>query len=891
MMAPVATRLVRLACRLYPRGFRDQLSDDLALVFEREYAGTLQTKGRRAALWLFMRTFLGVLWQAAAGRFGLLAPRHRRTPLSARRRDMRGIGNDLRFAARALLRQPFSTAAIVVTLALGIGATTAVYAIFNHVIFRPVPGIAEPERLVTVRVSPDHETPSYGYLSDDHLRAIRAMPAFEGLAPLHGWSFPFRVDATVTPESLWISLVPRDYFDLLGVEPRLGRLFREEEYDQPVSPVAVISEKLWRRRYGGGPAVIGSDAFILDHRFTIVGVARHFRGLTNVGQQDVWIPGGAAGLAEPNVFESEYHNTMVGRLASGVTLEVARAQAAEAVAAAGGIRFRDRDYTAVVFPGSSDPLGVGRARLMPIFWTAMAGVSILLVLACVNAANLFVARNVRRRRNLALKAALGASRLRVLREMMIEAGLVAILAAAAGLATGVAMTKLFRSERLLSNLALEDLTVDWRVAACAALAGCASVLLAAGLPSLLAVRWDPQRGLREFSQGASRSAGRLRDSFVAIQVALSIALVACTGVFAQTLVNLETKELGFEPEGLYELTLRPSSIGYDAERATRLRQEVERRLAEAPGIEAVASGITGHLVTGPSAGLATSPGGTSWEKSAFVRRVTPGYLRTVGIPLLAGRMFTAQEAAAGSSARVVVVDQSLAEEVFADEQALGRQLHLAYGDAGAYEIIGVAADTGDLALREEHRLALYMPLGSSGLGTIHVRSRLAAGETAALMRGVIRDVEPLLPVDIVTVPDRIARFTAQERVLAKLGLVLAALALGIAIAGVYSAMAGRVSERTQDIGVRMALGASRAAVGMGVLRRAMVVAGLGIAGGLALYAWGARFIEAQLYGVSSLDPATLTTATLLILAAAVLAAWLPARHATRVDPTIAMRSL
>jgi predicted permease len=893
MMPSVATRLVRLACRLYPRGFRDQLADDLAAVFEREYAAKLQTRGRRAALWLLTRTFVGVLWQAAAERLGGLTPRHRRTPVAKRRRDMRGIGNDLRFATRALLRQPFSTAAIVLTLALGIGATTAVYAIFNYVVFRPVPGIAEPERLVTLYVWPDHETPRYGYLSDDHLRAIRAMPAFAGLAPLHGWSFPFRADAAAAPESRWISLVPRGYFDLLGVEPRLGRLFRGEEYDQPGSPVAVISEKLWRSHYGSDPSAIGSDAFILEHRFTIVGVARDFRGHGNIGLRDVWVPQGAAGLAEPNVIESENHGSMVGRLAPGVTLQVARAQAAEAVAAAGGIRVRDQEYTAVVFPGSSDPLGAGGARLMPIFWIAMAGVSSLLLLACVNAANLFVARNVRRRRNLALKAALGASRLRVLREMMVEAVLVAVLASAAGLATGAAMTGLFRSERLLSNLQLEDLSVDWRVAASAALAGCASVLLAAGLPSLLAVRWDPQRGLREFGQGVPRAAGRLRDSFVAIQVALSIALVACTGVLAQTLVNLESKDLGFDFEGLYEVTLRPSGIGYDAERTGQLRQEVERRLADTPGIEAVAAGVTGHLVTGPAAGLATSSGETDFGEHIFVRHVTSSYLRTVGIPLLAGRMFTAQEAAAGRSARVVVIDRSLAEQVFAGQPPVGRQLHLVYGGpAEAYEVIGVAADTGDLALREEHRLALYMPLGSRGLATVHVRSRLPASETAALMRSVIRDIEPLLPVDdIVTVRDRIARFTAQERVLAKLGLVLAGLALGIAIAGVYSAMAGRVSERTQEIGVRMALGASRAAVGMGVLRRAMIVAGLGIAAGLALYAWGARFIEAQLYGVSSLDPATLATATLLILAAALVAAWLPARRATRVDPTIAMRSL
>jgi len=890
---PVAAALVRLACRLYPRRLHDRLPEDLAAVFERQYEATLEADGRLAALWLFARTLGGVLKEAGAERLDALGRSGPRDRLERNGRSTMGLRTDLRLAVRTLARQPWSTAAIVATLALGIGATTAVYAVFNYAVFRPVPGIVEPERLVTLFVWPDHETPNYGYLDDDHLRAIRAMPAFEGLVPLHGWSFPFRVDPTAAPESRSITLVSHGYFDLLGVEPRLGRLFREEEYDQP-SPVAVISEKLWRSHYGGDPSVIGNDAFIREHRFTIVGVARDFQGLANIGRDGVWVPRGAAGLAESNPAYREYHQHMVARLAPGRTLEVARQQAAEAVAAAGGIRFRDEDYTAVVFPGLNDPLGGGRARLMPIFWTAMAGVSILLLLACVNAANLFAARNVRRRRNLALKAALGASRLRVLREMMVEAVLVAVLAAAAGLGTGAAMTALFRSERLLLGpQTLEDLTVDWRVGASAAFAACASVLLAAGIPSFLAARWDPQRGLREFGQGASRAAGRLRDTFVTIQVALSIALVACTGVLAQTLVNLETKDLGFDLEGLYEVILRPSSIGYDAQRATQLYGELERRLAETPGIEAATFGSGFHLVADPAAGLATSSGETlrGPEEPIFVRRVPPSYLRTLGIPLLAGRTFTAQEAAAGTSAHVVVIDRSLAEEVFADEPAIGRQLHLVYGGpAEAYEVIGVAADTGDLALREEHRPALYMPVGSLATGVVQVRSRLPAGETAALIRGVLRDIEPLLPADdIVAVRDRIAQFTAQERVLAKLGLVLAGLALGIAIAGVYAAMASRVVERTHELGIRMALGASRAALGMGVLRRAVAVSGLGIAGGLVLYAWGSRFIEARLYGVASLDPPTLAAGTLLILIAALVAAWLPARRATRVDPTIAMR--
>ena len=897
---PVAAALVRLACRLYPRHLHDRLSEDLAAVFEREYGATLEADGRLAALWLFARTLGGVLKEAGAERLGALGRSGPRDRLERKGRSTMGLRTDFRLAVRTLARQPWSTAAIVLTLALGIGATTAVYAVFNYAVFRPVPGIAEPERLVSLFVFPDHSTPMRYTLTDAHLRAIREMPAFEGLAAHLPRTFPFRVHPSAAPESRSIIRVTGGYFEVLGVEPRLGRLFRPEEYEQAGIAVAIISERLWWSHFAGEPSVIGRDALILDHRFTIVGVVRDFRGLENIGREDVWVPAASATLLSPN--STGGHSQMVGRLAPGVTLELARAQAAEAVASAGGIRTDEvrrggrivrpaQEFTAVVFPGLSDGIGVTLARLMRVFWTAMGGVSILLLLACVNAANLLVAHNVRRRHNLALKAALGASRLRVLREMMAEAALVAILAAVAGLGMGVAMTTLFRSEQLLSYLpALENLTVDWRVGASATLAACASVLLAAGIPSLLAARRDPQRGLRDFSQGASRAAGRLRDCFVAIQVALSIALVACTGVLVQTLVNLETKDLGFDPEGLYEVPLRTSPIGYDSDRAIQFFRELERRLAETPGIEAATFGWMGHLGSRQIGRLATASGQPLLEP-IWVRPVTSSYLRTLGIPLLAGRTFTAHEAAAGTSARVVVVDQSLAAELFAGEPAVGRQVHLdRFGGPEAYEVIGVVVDTATLELREEHRPALYVPVGSLVTGTIQVRSRLPASETVALVRGVIRGIEPLLPADdVVAVRDRIAELTAQERVLAKLGVVLAALALGIAVAGVYSAMASGVTERTHELGIRMALGASRAALGMGVLRRAITVSGLGIAGGLLLYAWGSRFIEARLYGVASLDPPTLATGTLLILAAALIAAWLPARRATRVDPTIAMR--
>jgi predicted permease len=859
MMRAAATTLIRWACRLYPLPFREQLAGDLVEVFDRELGAALQAGGWGTAARLWTRTMIAVLREATRERLGAWRRGGRRRGAEDGYRPFTSLGADLRLAVRSLIHERWSATAIVVTLALGIGSTTAVYAVFNYAVFRPVPGIGDAHGIVSVFVRPDHDSRFSATMTDDHLRAIRDMPAFAGLAAYRSSTFPFQAGAQAAPESRTITRITEGYFDVLGVEPRIGRLFRPDEYDRPASAVAIISERLWSSRYAGDTTVIGEDVRILGHRFTIVGVAEDFRGLDNIGREDIWVPVGAASLLTPDAALA--HQEMVGRLRPGMTLETARQQAADAVAAVGPIRVRDDEYTAVVFPGLTDGIGVTLDRLMRIWWIAMAGVSILFLLACVNAANLLVARNVRRRRKLALKLALGASQFRVLREMAVEAALIAILAAMAGLGVGVAMTGLFRSERLLSYLpTLEGLTVDWRVTAYATVAAGVSVLLAAGLPSLLAARWSPQRGLCELSPGLTGRTGLLRDAFVALQIALSIALVACTGVLTQTLVNLETKELGFEPHGLYEVRLQPRTIGYDDARAIELLREAERRLAENPGIENATLSWDGHLGMRLGAQLVAPTGETILEL-VEVRQVSSSYLQTLGIPLLTGRMFTTQEVTA-ENVRVAVIDQSLASELFAEKPALGQQIHLLMvREPQIYEVIGVVADTGAREIREEHRPAVYLPATALRVATVQLRSRLPHGETASLVQRVIREIEPALPADsIVATHERIAEVTAQERLLAKLGGVLAALALVIAAAGVYSAVGCRVTEQTRELGIRMALGATQRTVGFGVLRRVLVVAGLGTAAGL------------------------------LILTSALIAAWLPARRATKVDATIAMRA-
>ncbi len=841
-------------------------------------------------MWLSARTTGAVVREAARERIGteIIGAVVRRSGTWA---SWTSLASDVKLAIRTQTSEPWATAAIVTTLALGIGATTAVYAVFNYAVFRPVPGVVDQEGLVSAFVSPDHGSRMRATMSDAHLRAVWEMPAFSGFAGYFSSSYPFQTSVSAAPETGRVTRVTEGYFDLLGVEARTGRLFRPDEYDEPGGGVVVISEHLWRTRFGGASSAIGAEVLILGHPFTIVGVVDDFRGIDKIRHEDLWVPVGPAGVLRPD--RNVAHQNMVGRLAPGATLEAARQQAAEAVAAVDPIRVQDTEFTAVIFPGVTDGIGVTHGRLMSVYRTAMAGVSVLFLLACVNAANLLVARNVRRRRHLALKAALGASSLRVLREMVVEAAVVAAMAAAAGLAAAALMTPLFRSERLLSYLpALEGLAIDGRVAVYATVAACLSVFMAATIPAMLASRWDPQHGLQDAGPGIAAGGGRLRDGFVVLQIALSIALVACTGVLAQTLINLRTKDLGFDADGLYEFTLVPRTIGYDADRAAEFFRQVQARLTEEPGITGATFGWSGHLGPNRQNADVVTAGGEMIVEGAERRDVASGYFRTVGLRLVAGRVFTDQEASGGGQP-VVVIDEALAAAVFGQQPAVGRQIYRmsARGELRPREVIGVVADSGARDLREEHLPALYLPLRFWTRATAHVRSSLSEAETAAAVQRAVRSIEPALPVDdVIPVRDRIEQVTAQERLLAKLGSILAGLALSIAVAGIYSAVACRVAERTRELGIRMALGASRRMIGVTVLGRVTLLVGLGTAAGMGLYVWASRFIEARLYGVSSADVATLGAAVVIISVAAVVAAWLPARRAARVDPTIAMRA-
>lgn len=876
--------LTRLALVAVPRAWRPSVAADLAQEATRA--------GRRG--------LGGDLWSAAQVlRIGLRFL-VRRQPAHASTRSTRAIagnlGSDLRLAWRAFRRQPWSAAAIVVTLALGIGAATATYGVFNYALFRPVPGVRDPDRLVSMyfQFKPAPDKFYRTAVPHKYVVAMRDdVAGLSGLAAYRPGTLPFAPTVDGEPEQVTVVWVTRDYFQVLGVTPTAGRLFAGDEYERPGPLIAVISERLWRRRFDADPSVVGRQVSINAHPFTVIGIAAGYRGPRQVDDEDVWVPVAAASAIGHSPGEP-HDQWAIGRLRPGATVEQVQQQAAAVFAGVGPYVQGRYTYGPAVSPGLSDGIGQIRRKLLTIYFTLMAGVGMLFLVACANAANLLLARNICRAHDLALRAAIGASRWRLAREGLVEAMSLAVLAAASGFGVAELLTGLFRGTTLLSFLpALDDLGLDWRVAVFAAGAAALTILAFGVGPSLLAARADVERDLRQ-SARTTPGRGRLRAALVCLQLALSLVLVASTALLAQTLIGLESVNLGMNAEGIVEFSLQPVDRGYSDERTTALLNEVLDRLRVAPGIESVALTDWGPLTT-VSAGmihLPKLPADTAIR--VLSHWVTAGYFRTLGIRVLAGRTFTPAEVAYGVRRHqdgVVIISGSLARALFGTPDAVGRRVVNDFWD-GSYEIVGVVGDVANQDLRGGMRPTIYMPVGSSlRVGTFILRSAAPPGEVATTIRHTLHDVDPTMPAgEITTLRQRIDQLLVEERLFAKLGIVVAILATGLAAFGIYAVVTFFVDERRREFGIRAALGAPRMAAAGLVLRRVGVMAAVGFATGGAVFWLSARVLTSRLYGVSASDPATLISAVGGLLGVALLAAWLPARRAARVDPIVVLRA-
>jgi predicted permease len=816
---------------------------------------------------------------------------------------MRGWWSDASTSLRALLRRPGSPAAIAGILAVGIGATTATFAVFNTTLFRPIPGVDDPSGIVTVRVQPKDRSRNFSSFSREHFVEMRA--ADTGLAGLtaewrgDGW---VSASPTAEPELIGLAGVAREYFAVLGLRMRLGRALDDDDVETPGHRVVVISERLWQAQFGQAPDVVGRALLLNGESFTIAGVVSRYRGWSIVFKHDLWLPMAEWPVVDrrtkPEQLWDGGYFAFFGRLRPGLTPEAVEPRLGAVFAHVDEVAGTPRRIALmpVAYRGMVDISQRSiETRLFEIFRVLSLGAFLLLALACANAANLLLVRSAQRRRELALRSALGGGRSRLLRLLVIESAELAAAAGGLGLVIAVLLAATFRGTPLLPYLpALDDIGLDARVLAFAAAISALTVVVFGLVPAWLATSVDPRRLLGD-ARAITRSTHWLRAGLVAVQVALSLALVVSAVVLYRSLANLRSQDLGFTPAHVVEFDFNAAERGYDATRRAQLYRDVVDRVAAMPGVERAAFSSPAPISTSNAADSARP-----WEASeATALKVTtgvvsPGYFQTLSIPLLDGRDFRPDEfmRPAASDAIPVVISLGLAQRLFGSGPAVGHRLAVGTGrSARAAEIVGVVGDVKWADLRAEPRPMIYRPTDPDFVfGTVVVRSSQAPGEVIAAVRNAMREIAPNIPLsDVGTLDADLDHQLVEERVIARLmGIVAMVAGLG-AVVGLYAVVAHLVAERTRELGIRIALGAPAPSIARIVLRPVVGLTLAGAAIGVALVILSSKLIAARVYHISPTDPITVVGAGVALFGAALVAAWRPARRATKIDPVVALR--
>ncbi|MGH9790521.1 MAG: ABC transporter permease, partial [Candidatus Acidiferrales bacterium] len=809
---------------------------------------------------------------------------------------------DVQHTLRLMRRAPGFTAVAVLTLALGIGGTSAIFSVVKAVLLDPLP-YADPSRLVLVwNVGRGGATRAPG--SGFELQEIRARArSFEGIGGIWASNGTFLGEGE--PEQVRIGNVTGNFLQVLGAQPLLGRTLLQDDEGEGKPPVIVLSYGLWNRRFGANPAIIGRPIRMDEGNPVVVGVMRpEFRmafppDVQVPAEIQAWRPFGHDIYTMPRAL---YYLRYVGRLRSGVTV----AQANDEVA---GIATDLRNSFSEFGPGlrlNVAPMhGDAVHEVRPALLALFGGVALVLLIACVNVANLLLARSSVRQKEIALRAALGASRGRIFRQLLLESVVLACAGGAAGIAVGwLALPRLVA-------LAPAGLLPAGTVAMDAGIfAFTAAVTLGAGLLFGMAPASDGSRVnlLAALQQSGHSAAAPLRRHSRAVlivsEVALGFVLVVGAGLMIRTFIAVQRVDPGFRADGLltFEMDLPGGRYPGDAPRTNLVRQ-VEARLRALPGVES-AGGIS-HLPLDDYANwysryaLEGADNGQDEQRPATMadhRSATPRYFRAVGAQLVAGRLFDALDEEARRA--VVVVDEKLAREAWPGEEAVGKKLrcqHITQGRFGpaTVEVVGVIRHIQHHALTRQVRAQIYIPFSQSVRWHISFVVR-TSGDPAALsgaVRGVIAKIDKDLAIaKLRPMTFYLDRAMAATRFTMVLGAVFGGLALLLAAIGIYGVMAYAVNQRTREFGIRMALGARPGEIQKQVVREGMSLALAGLALGVAGAVMLGRFLDALLFGVTAADPATYVAAALILPTVALAACWLPARRAARRDPLAVLRA-
>ena len=810
---------------------------------------------------------------------------------------METLLQDLRFGLRSLMRAPGFAAASILTLALGIAATTVVFSLINMMLLRPIPA-HEPERLFMLNDQPEGGRISmngYTAIPESRLRAYEdvAGDLITGMAGLRWNDMALRTDAGA--EMVDGMAVTADYFEVLGVPAANGRVFTAQE-DASGEPVAVISHAMWQEQYAGDPAIVGRTIHLDGHPHTVVGVVREgFRGTSLGASTNVWVPLETYSRlhpTDPEGFErGQIFIVAFGRLADGVELTTVQAALA---AAAPNLPHPNPDISTPTTQLETMSLvdSGGRREVVPFLAMFLATALLVLLIAATNVTGMLLARATGRAREVAVRVAVGADRRRIVRQLVTEGVLIFVLGAAAALLLTFWLASAIPS-MLPSEIGgvLSETRPDARVLGFGLLLALVSGLAFTIVPAIQVSRTDLVSALKDGTSGAGTRRMRLRTTFVVAQVAMSFVLLIVAGLFARTIQQSVEGDLGFDPHGVVTAGIRPGSQGYDDAGGRRLADDLLARVKEMPGVESAAltvfppmgGWIWNTTVTTPERAARDAD-----EMIADIYIVAPDYFTTLRIPLLAGRDFNSGDVE--GSPEVAIVNQALADTLWPGENPLGKRLDL---DGTLIEVVGVTSTGKYHDMRDQDLPVFYQPLAQNAAERYTVLAR-TSGDPAPLLSGIrstLAQLDPDLALEnAMPFDDLIVSTLVPQRLAATLIGSFGLIGLLLASIGLYGVLAYHVGQRTREIGIRIALGARARAVISMIMRHGARLAFIGVSIGIVAAVGLTRFVQAMLVGVSATDGATFGMVVLLLLAVALLASWVPARRATRVNPTIALRS-
>ena len=808
---------------------------------------------------------------------------------------------DVRYALRVLRHSPLFTITAALSLAIGMGANTTIFSVASALLLRPLPGLTRADRLVDIGRTQDGH--GFDTVSFPNYRDLRERSTT--LQDIYAYRVepePMSLATDADTERVYGAVVTANYFTVLGVRPTLGRLLQDADDRPDTPPLVVLSHSLWMRRFAGNSGIGGRTITINSRPFIVAGVAPEgFQG-TTILKPDLWVPMSALASAVPRMDTQIFKQrvsvwlAMGGRLKDGASIRQADAEAQTIGAAllqAYPVENRGKNFTvrpSSLVPGQVTPITAFMGLLMTI-------VGLVLLIACVNLAGMLLARGVARQREFAVRAAIGAGRMRLARQLLTETSILFAIAAVAGvlLTKWLAAVLVAIIPKIPVPVAL-DVQVDWRVAAFASLLTLGAALLSGMAPALQATRPDLVPALKADGFGSgSGSRLRLRNMFVIGQVTMSIMLVIIAGLFLRALRHAADIQPGFDERHVDVVQLDLSLGGYKEAAARAFVHDLLARTRALPGVESATLGVDLPLDGGRMGfGRIRVPGKRPAQGDAFPADwnvVEPEYFKTMKLPLLRGRDFT--DADTTASQPVAIVNETLANAIWPGQDAIGKQITVDDGNGSPQQvtIVGIAFNARLIWLTGNVDSYIYVPFGQRYISRVSLLVRNTGRSSIPDVRQLMRSMNPNLPItEAMPLSNVTAIGLVPQRVVAAVAGTLGLVGLLLAAIGIYGVTAYAVSRRTREIGIRIALGADERAVMRLILRQGLMLAGIGVAIGIVIAAAGSKLLESLLFGVGGLDPVTFTGASVLFTLVTLVATYIPARRAISVDPLSALRA-